>query len=110
MAFLRAAAILLALTAAAPAAATQSPERSDESLIRPNDVSTAQMEDIQKSLGAAGYPVQRTGRFDEQTRDAISRFQRANGLDATGELDARTAHALGFDKRALEMELAEHGT
>jgi N-acetyl-anhydromuramyl-L-alanine amidase AmpD len=110
MKLVHAAAILLALTAAARASETRSPERSGASVIHPNDVSTAQMKAIQKSLSAAGYPVQWTGRLDQDTRDAISRFQRANGLDATGQLDARTAHALGFDKGALEMELAEHGT
>ncbi|HLY60864.1 MAG TPA: peptidoglycan-binding domain-containing protein [Terriglobia bacterium] len=36
------------------------------------------------------------GRLDNQTRQAISRYQRRNGLPVTGQLDQQTAESLGL--------------
>jgi len=41
------------------------------------------------------YRGSRTGRLDDQTRRALFEFQVDKGLPATGNLDARTARALG---------------
>lgn len=50
---------------------------------------------LQAMLGAMGY-LQReaTGIFDQATADALSAFQRANGLPASGKLDRETTDAI----------------
>jgi peptidoglycan hydrolase-like protein with peptidoglycan-binding domain len=68
------------------------------------------VEDIQRTLQDVGYGVRRTGKLDDQTRGAISRFQRDRGLPETGALDGRTASQLGVSRRGLEAERMEHGT
>lgn len=45
---------------------------------------------LQRQLTAAGFPVPETGYFGTQTRDAVLRFQQAQGLPATGVADAQT--------------------
>ena len=37
------------------------------------------------------------GRLGPQTRQGLQEFQRSNGLEATGQLDAETVAALGLD-------------
>lgn len=52
---------------------------------------------LQKRLHAAGFtPGPIDGIFGPRTRQAIRRFQKANGLRATGRLNATTRQALGF--------------
>lgn len=81
-----------------------------EGAIPPGELTSAQVNDLQRTLRDAGYPVHRTGTLDDQTRRALSDFQRDRGLGATGELDGPTAHDLGVDRRTLELERGEHGT
>ncbi len=45
---------------------------------------------LQQQLNAAGYSVPTTGYYGTQTRDAVLRFQQAQGLPATGIADAQT--------------------
>jgi general secretion pathway protein A len=52
---------------------------------------------LQKRLYAAGFtPGPIDGIFGPRTRQAIRRFQKAHGLQATGRLNATTRQALGF--------------
>jgi hypothetical protein len=51
---------------------------------------------VQARLTERGFPVQLTGVYDERTRDAVTRLQQSRGIDATGEMDAATARALGL--------------
>ncbi len=115
-----AAALGAALAARADAAAATGASRSrgcratveecSEGTVRPGELTSAQVKDLQRTLHDAGYGVRATGSLDDQTRRAVSRFQHARALSATGELDGPTAHDLGVDRRSLELERGEHGT
>ena len=60
-------------------------------------VDTTQVQAAQQALARAGYnPGNSTGNFDASTHDAVSQFQRARGLKATGDLDSATMSALGL--------------
>ena len=49
----------------------------------------------QKRLSNLGFgPLRATGRLDDQTRGAISKFQALNDIDPTGDLDQKTVDAL----------------
>ena len=54
--------------------------------------SSSQTSQVQQALKAKGYDP---GTSDNQTQEALRKFQQANGLTATGRLDAQTAKALG---------------
>ena len=54
--------------------------------------SSSQTSQVQQALKAKGYDP---GTTDAQTQEALRKFQQANGLPATGKLDAQTAKALG---------------
>jgi peptidoglycan hydrolase-like protein with peptidoglycan-binding domain len=59
---------------------------------------------IQQSLNDQGYsagPVD--GIIGEKTRGALSEFQQAEGMQATGEVDRQTIDALGLDPEASEF-------
>lgn len=56
----------------------------------------AQASLVQRSLDAHGYHLERTGAYDAPTRAAVTAFQRSRGLQATGDIDEATAHALGL--------------
>ena len=64
---------------------------------QPGDLSPEQVRVVQRSLGDRGFAVELTGNYDDQTRVALSDFQRSRGLPATGNLNAETAAALGID-------------
>jgi peptidoglycan hydrolase-like protein with peptidoglycan-binding domain len=58
--------------------------------------SSSQISQAQQALKAKGYdPGTTDGVMGSQTQQALRRFQQANGLPATGTLDAQTAKALG---------------
>jgi hypothetical protein len=57
---------------------------------------------VQRALRAHGYPVELADLYGPDTRDAVARFQRANQLQPTGEMDAPTARALGLDPAAVQ--------
>ncbi len=54
---------------------------------------------VQRALSAHGYPVELTGVYDARTRAAVTGFQRSQGIEATGEMDAATARGLGLHPR-----------
>ena len=64
-----------------------SPERMDRSEV------TA----VQQALNDAGHDVTVDGLWGQQTARAVMDYQASNGLPASGDIDARTATALGLD-------------
>jgi hypothetical protein len=55
---------------------------------------------VQQQLSKRGYyKGSIDGKFGPQSRDALSRFQHANGLQETGRIDEPTLMALGFADR-----------
>jgi peptidoglycan hydrolase-like protein with peptidoglycan-binding domain len=61
------------------------------------NLSPEQVRLVQRSLIERGYPVEPTGKFDEDTKKALKSFQNAEKLEASGTLDSGTARALGID-------------
>ena len=59
-------------------------------------VDTTKVRAAQQALARAGYnPGNATGTMDAPTHDAVTQFQKAHGLKATGDLDSATMSALG---------------
>jgi peptidoglycan hydrolase-like protein with peptidoglycan-binding domain len=59
-------------------------------------ISSEDIKKAQEALKAKGMdPGPATGRMDAKTQEALSEFQKANNLPATGVLDERTAEKLG---------------
>ena len=50
--------------------------------------------DVQRGLTRLGFDTRPTGKFDDQTRDAISRWQEQHGYPRTGFLNTAQHHAL----------------
>ena len=73
---------LPAYTFAADTQAAQSPE---------------QIRMVQRALTDRGFAVELSGAYDDQTKTALSDFQRSRGLSETGTVDSETASALGLD-------------
>ena len=62
--------------------------------------------EIQKALIEAGYPdVQPTGQWDDTTRDAMRRYQLANGFPTTGLPEAKSLMKLGLGPHPLPSDL-----
>ncbi len=62
--------------------------------------------EIQQALAQTGYlKSEPTGRWDESTREAMRRYQSANGFAATGLPEAKTLMKLGLGPHALPSEL-----
>jgi len=73
------------------------------------------VQQVQKTLGARGYRVGAAdGRMGPQTQAAVRRFQRAEKLEPTGQLNRQTLIALGIQKpegvAADEGERYDRGT
>jgi len=60
-------------------------------------MSPEQIRLVQRTLNAQGYPVEVTSAWDKRTRAALTSFQTAHALPATGDLDPATSQALGVD-------------
>jgi peptidoglycan hydrolase-like protein with peptidoglycan-binding domain len=60
--------------------------------------SSDRISEIQTALGRGGYYTtdNPSGKWDADTVGAVQKFQSANGLDATGKLDALTLQKLGL--------------
>jgi len=57
----------------------------------------------QKALGKLGYGLRQDGVFGGTTRQAIEKFERANGMPVTGELTQKILHKLSA-KSGLAMK------
>lgn len=56
---------------------------------------------VQEKLNEEGYSVGPTdGVWGPQTQQALTQFQQAEGLEATGQLDEQTMSALGIEEEA----------
>lgn len=71
----------------------------DVAAIRHDDTLTvgakgSKVTDLQRKLGALGYPLNIDGDFGPATRNAVQQFQRYRGLDATGVVDSALAAAI----------------
>jgi peptidoglycan hydrolase-like protein with peptidoglycan-binding domain len=69
------------------------------SVVQPSSLSPEQVRLVQRSLIDRGFAVDLSGSFDQPTQTALTEFQRARGLPATGNLNAPTVDALGLDPR-----------
>ena len=89
-----------------PAAQDRIPTKSSDDQALPSRASESKAgaamssQDIQKvqaALKAKGHTPGTNGTMDDQTRDAIRAFQKANNLTLTGTVDEKTAAALGVN-------------
>lgn len=63
----------------------------------PSNLDRDEVRDLQLRLRHEGYdPGRADGSWGQQTASALADFQRANGIEPTGNLDKRTARALGL--------------
>jgi peptidoglycan hydrolase-like protein with peptidoglycan-binding domain len=69
----------------------------EASVIQPSELSPEQVRVVQRALADRGFAVELTGEYDSSTRSALTAFQRARGLPATGNLNSPTVEALGID-------------
>jgi len=58
---------------------------------------------LQSLLAKAGYPLERSGVFDDATRKTLARFQKQAGIKPTGRLNAETVILLLRKARAVSM-------
>jgi peptidoglycan hydrolase-like protein with peptidoglycan-binding domain len=70
------------------------------------------IQEIQQALVQAGYlKAQPNGRWDDQTREAMRRYQADHGFPATGLPEAKSLMKLGLGPHPLPAELdASSGT
>jgi peptidoglycan hydrolase-like protein with peptidoglycan-binding domain len=100
------------------AASTAAPPASEQGSAEGSNLSPEQVRIVQRSLADRGFAVDLTGTLDDRTQTALMDFQRARGLETTGQVDASTIDALGIDPRdvapvrGLEPDTEEelHGT
>lgn len=62
-------------------------------------MSAERVRNVQQALNDRGQTVDVDGVWGPNTRRALREFQQANGIDATGRLDNRTATALNLNER-----------
>lgn len=66
--------------------------------------------DLERKLSEQGFSLTADGKFDSQTRQALTQFQMRRGLEPTGKLDRNTAKALGIDWDKIERARTGAGT
>lgn len=66
------------------------------------DLSADEIREIQLVLIRRGFAVEADGVFGPRTREALIRFQRQQGLEASGQIDSRTVTALGVSIRGQQ--------
>ena len=62
-------------------------------------VNPSRIRRAQEALRARGLKPGDEGKLDENTQDALAKFQKQNNLPATGVLDDKTAAKLGLDSQ-----------
>lgn len=65
------------------------------------------VEDVQWALSSRGYDVSVDGVIGPKTRAALEKFQRDEGLSASGRVDQSTLNALNVDIGEIERMPAE---
>ena len=63
----------------------------------------------QRTLGSLGYGVLFTGEFDRSTKQAVSHYQKNNGIFQSGYLDPLTDFAISRDEALLNKGLVSLG-
>ncbi|MCS6873256.1 MAG: peptidoglycan-binding protein [Pyrinomonadaceae bacterium] len=67
-----------------------------------------QIERAQEILKSGGYyGGEKTGRLDKDTREAIKKYQEANGLKKTGTLNAETLQKMGIELTEKQKEILQ---
>jgi hypothetical protein len=61
--------------------------------------SVEEIRQVQMVLVEEGFMLEVDGRLGTQTRDALTQFQRRNGLEVTGQIDSQTMTKLGVNIR-----------
>ncbi|MBV8505372.1 MAG: peptidoglycan-binding protein [Alphaproteobacteria bacterium] len=66
-------------------------------LLRPSDppMHGTDVKNVQRALAAAEISVEQDGEYDSATAGAVARFQKQNGLNVSGVVDAATRRRLG---------------
>lgn len=81
------------------------------------DNTDEQIKNAQVLLKGIGYdPGREDGYFDQQTKEMVEKFQKVHDLEATGEIDKETAHAIETEvmeiirsgKQDLQLQKALH--
>jgi peptidoglycan hydrolase-like protein with peptidoglycan-binding domain len=68
--------------------------------------SPERIQEIQQALAQAGYlNAQPTGRWDDQTREAMRRYQADHGFPVTGLPEAKSLMKLGLGPHPLPADL-----
>jgi peptidoglycan hydrolase-like protein with peptidoglycan-binding domain len=64
------------------------------------------IQEIQRALAQAGYSKEEpNGRWDEQTREAMRRYQADHGFPVTGQPEAKSLMKLGLGPHPLPAEV-----
>jgi peptidoglycan hydrolase-like protein with peptidoglycan-binding domain len=74
-----------------PTASTDEASQQSEDQIR---LTRTKRRDVQRGLTRLGFDARATGKFDDRTRDAISRWQEQHGYPKTGFLNTAQHQAL----------------
>jgi peptidoglycan hydrolase-like protein with peptidoglycan-binding domain len=90
-------AVLVTFTASSFTPALAAKAKSTKSSVhKKKKVGNSKTRAIQKALNHKGYNVKVDGKMGKQTQAAIKKFQKANGLKATGKANKMTLEKLGF--------------
>jgi len=65
--------------------------------LKPSDppMQGTDVQKVQRALTAAKIPVEQDGEYNSATAGAVARFQKQNGLNVSGVVDAATRRRLG---------------
>ncbi len=87
---------------ASPSTAAEQRAAERTVVVDPSTLDPDRIRLLQRTLVDHGFAIDMTGSFDPPTRTALTTFQRARGLPATGNLNGPTMDALGIDPRDLQ--------
>ena len=89
-----------------PSAASQQAANNRQQVdIRHEELSSAEIRDIQQALIDKGFdPGAVDGMWGNLTRAAVWNFQQENGMDPSGEVDRQTLSALGVQLASQDQE------
>ncbi len=93
-------------TAIDPATFTEPADQASEDQL---GLGKAQRRDVQRRLTGLGFDVKASGKFDDDTRDVIKRWQAARGYPASGYLNALQHKALVSEIVSSRMASVDDG-